>query len=110
MIDERALDFHGANPMTGYVQHVVNAAQPPEEAVLVPLRAVTGEIDVWRPAAPVLLHVAFRIAIDPAQHRRPWPGEREEAAAGALDALATVGLDLRLDAGKRQRCRPGLRW
>ena len=52
MIDERALHFHRADAMSRHVQHVVHAAEQPEEPVRVPLRAVAGEIHVRRPAAP----------------------------------------------------------
>ena len=52
VIDERALDFHRAEPMPGDVQHVVDAAEQPEEAVLVAPRAVAGEVRAVRPAAP----------------------------------------------------------
>ena len=52
VIDEGALDFHGPDAVPGDVQHVVHAAEQPEVAVLVALRAVAGEIDVRRPPAP----------------------------------------------------------
>ena len=52
VIDQRALDFHRADAVAGDVQHVVHAAEQPEEAVLVALRAVAGEVDVRRPLAP----------------------------------------------------------
>ena len=71
MIDERALDFHRAEPMSGHVQHVVHATEQPVEAVVIAACAVAGEIDAVGPAAPVRLHEALGIAVDPAQHRRP---------------------------------------
>ena len=46
MIDERALDFHRADAMPGDVEHVVDAAEQPEVAVVVELGAVAGEVDV----------------------------------------------------------------
>ena len=107
MIDQRALDFHRADAMAGDVEHVVHAAEQPEVAVLVALGAVAGEVDVRRPAAPVLLHVALGVAVDAAQHRRPRTREREQAAADR-DRLALVGEDLGADAGKRLRRRAGL--
>ena len=104
MIDERALDFHRADAMAGDVQHVVDAAEQPEVAVVVALRAVAGEVDAGAPLAPVLLHVALGIAVDAAQHRRPRPREREQAAAD-VHLLALLVADLRADAGERLRRR-----
>ena len=49
MIDERALDFHRADAMPRDVEHVVHAAEQPEEAVGVALGAVAGEVDVRSP-------------------------------------------------------------
>ena len=42
--DQRALDFRRAEAMPGDVEHVVDAADDPEIAVLVAPRAVAGEI------------------------------------------------------------------
>ena len=88
VIDERALDFHRADAVAGDVEHVVDAAEQPEVAVVVALGAVAGEVDVGRPLAPVLLHVALRVAVDAAQHRRPRPRQREQPAADAFDRFA----------------------
>ena len=98
VIDERALDFHRAKPMPCDVEHVVDAAEQPEEAILVEPRAVAGEVRAVRPAAPVLLDEAFGIAVDAAQHGGPRPRQRQQPAA-VLDALA---LSRR---GSRRRCR-----
>ena len=51
--DQRALDFRGAESMTGDVQHVVDAADDPEITVLVAARAVAGEIIAFE-FAPIL--------------------------------------------------------
>ena len=71
MVDERALDLHRADAVAGDVQHVVDAAEEPEVAVVVALGAVAGEVDAVRPLAEVLLHVALAVAVDAAQHGRP---------------------------------------
>ena len=42
--DQRAFDFHRAQPMARHVDHVVDAAHDPEVAVLVATRAVAGEV------------------------------------------------------------------
>ena len=44
MRDERAFDFGGAEAVAGDVEHVVDAADDPEVAVLVAPRAVAGEV------------------------------------------------------------------
>ena len=44
MADQGALDFGGADAVAGDVEHVVDAADDPEIAVLVAARAVAGEI------------------------------------------------------------------
>ena len=108
MIDERALHFHRADAVAGDVQHVVDAAEQPEVALVVALGAVAGEVDVRRPAAPVLLHVAIGIAVDAAQHRRPRPREREQAAAALGHRFALLVQDLGADAGERRVAEPGL--
>ena len=70
MMHQGAFDFHRAQAVAGDVQHVVDAAHDPEVAVLVPARAVGGEVDA-RDLRPVLLLVALVVAVDRAQHRRP---------------------------------------
>src|SRR5262245_27484077 len=103
MVDKRAFDFHRADSMTGDVQHIVNTAKQPEEPVLIPLCAIAGEVNVWRPPTPVLLHVPLGVAVDPAQHGGPWACQSKKASACSVNALAAIGLDLRLDAGKWAR-------
>ena len=44
MGDESRFHFHRAQPMSGNVDHIVNAAHDPEVAVLVFARAIAGEI------------------------------------------------------------------
>ena len=52
VIDQRALHFHRADAVAGDVQHVVHAAEQPEVAVGVELRAVAGEVDAGSPLVP----------------------------------------------------------
>ena len=52
VIDERALDFHRADAVAGDVDHVVHAAEQPEVAVGVALRAVAGDVDRSVPTCP----------------------------------------------------------
>ena len=79
MMHQGAFDFHRAQAMAGDVQHVVHPAHDPEVAVLVAAGAVGGEVDV-RHLAPVLLAIAFVVAVDRPQHRRPGLADHQEAA------------------------------
>ena len=76
---ERALDLGGADAVAGDVEHVVDAADDPEVAVLVAARAVAGEVHV-RDHVPVRLEVALVVAPERARHRRPRPLDDELAA------------------------------
>src|SRR5262245_18864988 len=67
MTDQGTLHFHRAEPVAGDVHHVVDAAHDPEVAIFVAPCAVAGEVHA-RGLAPVLLHVAVRVAVDGAQH------------------------------------------
>src|SRR3989442_1420660 len=88
MVHQCALDFHGADAVPRDVEHVVDAAQNPEVAFVITLRAVTGEIDVL-PLAPINLGVPLVVAPDRAQHAGPRLGNGEIAAADLpLVALA----------------------
>ena len=80
VVDQRDLDLDRREAVAGDVHHVVDAAEQPEVAVLVALRAVAREVHP-REAAPVRLLVALRVAVDAAQHRRPRPLQDEVAAA-----------------------------
>ena len=49
MLDERDLDFHRPDSMARDVQHIVDAAEHPEVAVVVALGAVAGEVEIRPP-------------------------------------------------------------
>ena len=91
---EGALHLGGADAVAGDVEHVVDAADDPEIAVLVEPRAVAGEI-VARQLAPVLLLEALVVAPERAQHRGPRLREEEPAAAAARDLGAGLVEHLR---------------
>jgi hypothetical protein len=65
MADQRAFDFDRAEPVTGHVQHVVDAAHDPVISVGVLPGVVAGQIDV-RHLAPILLAIALVVAPDAA--------------------------------------------
>jgi hypothetical protein len=79
VVDQRALHFHRADAVAGHVQHVVDAAEDPEVAVVVALRAVAREVDAV-PARPVVLAEALVVAPDRAQHARPRLRDGQVAA------------------------------
>ena len=78
VVDQRRLDLGRRDPVAGDVHHVVDAAEEPEVAVEVLLRAVAREVHPREPA-PVRLLVPLRVAVDAAQHRRPRPLEDEDS-------------------------------
>src|SRR5258706_9983910 len=90
--------------MTRDVEHVVHAAQNPEVAVFIALRAITGEVRVL-PPAPVDLAVAFVVAPDGAEHPRPWLRDGEITSPNRHVLPLTIQ-QRRLDARKRNCSRP----
>src|SRR5690606_9391032 len=75
-------------------------AEDPDVALLVVLRAVTGEVVLRTEPAPVGLLVALRVTPDPAEHRRPRFGEDQIADLLRLvGRLALVIEDLGADPG-----------
>ena len=97
VIDERAFEFHGADAVPGDVEHVVHPAEEPEVAVLVALRAVAGEVARRASSGSSTAHEPLRVAVDAAEHGRPGPGDREQAAAD-IHGLTRVVEDLDGDA------------
>src|SRR5699024_7938400 len=94
--DQRGLDLHGGQTMPGDVHAGVDAAEQPDVAVLVPLGAVTGEVEALV-AGPVGLLEALRIAPDAAQHARPGFVQHQVAALAVRDGLPRVVDHVRTD-------------
>ena len=82
--DQRRLDFHCAEAMPGYIQHIIDAPHDPVIAVRVAVRRIAGEVIPILEPAPVSLQVALVIAPDGAQHRGPRPLDDEIAALADL--------------------------
>src|SRR5919197_4462099 len=80
MSDQGGFHLHGADAVTGDIQHVVHPTEDPEVAVLVALGAVAREVQVLvaGPGRKVCVHVTLRITPDGAQHGWPRPGNGEE--------------------------------
>ena len=65
--DQCRLDLSRRDAVTGDVHDVVNAAQQPQCAVIIKLRAITCEV-VLRPARPVGIDVTLVVAPNATQH------------------------------------------
>ena len=98
--DEGRFDLSGGDAVPGDVHDIVDAAQQPDRALVIPLGTVAREV-VLRPARPVGIDVPLVVAPDPAQHRRPRLGEDEVAAAAIADRGAVVVDDSRADTRQR---------
>src|SRR4029077_11430315 len=109
MTYQRALDFRCAEPVTGHVQNIINAADDPKITVFIAARAVAREIIAFK-FAPILLSVARIVAVDRAQHRRPWPANNQFAADIRADFLSLFIDDGRVDAKERKRGAPRFGW
>src|SRR6516164_9659736 len=103
---ERALDFHRAEAVPGNVEHIVHAAHDPEIAILILTGAVGGEVGL-RDLVPVLLAIAFVVAVDRAQHGRPWLANHQEPALVRRHRVALFVHDFGHDAGEWARGRAG---
>ena len=100
--DDRRLDLGGREPVAGDVDHVVDAADDPEVAVLVLARGVADEVGLLAELREVGLDEAVVVLVERAQHRRPRPREHEQALA-VVDRLAVALVD---DLGRDPRERP----
>ena len=67
--DDRRLDLGGREPVAGDVDHVVDAADHPEVAVLVLARGVADEVGLLAELREVGLDVAVVLLVERAQHR-----------------------------------------
>ena len=95
-------DSTSAVPMRcpGNVDHVIDAAGDPVEAVLVAAAAVTCEVVAFV-GREVSLNEALVIAVDRAHLARPAVGDDQVAGGGAFQHVAFVIDEFRLDAEER---------
>src|SRR5262249_42730825 len=70
MAHEFALDFGGADPMTGDIENVVDPTHNPKVTILVLPAAISGEVTALD-FAPIHRLVALRIAPQATEHARP---------------------------------------
>src|SRR5699024_8431418 len=102
------LDLRRRQAMAGDVHDVVDAPQEPDVAVLVVAGAVTGEVDAVE-AGPVRVLETLRIAVHPAQHRRPRLVDDEQPRLVWTQLPALVVDDFDGDARDRTLGRARLR-
>ncbi len=100
---QRRLDFGGGDVVAGDEHHVVDPAEQPQVAVLVPLRAVAGEVDALEPG-PVRFDEPLVVAPDGAQHARPRVANGQVATASIGDGRAGVVDHVGGDARQRSHC------
>ena len=106
--DDRGLHLGGGEPVAGDVDDVVDAADHPEVAVLVPAGGVADEVGLLAEPGEVGLDEAVVLLVERAQHRGPRPLEHQQPLA-LVDRLALLLVDdLGLDPGERPCRRAGL--
>src|SRR5258706_11938001 len=105
---QRRFPFHRAQPMPGYVEHVVDPPHDPEIAVFIFARTVAGKVRA-RNLRPILLHVTIRIAVNRPQHGGPRLLDDEITPRAQGPRLAFHGDDFRNHAEERLRGRTWLR-
>ena len=99
--NQGAFDLHGAQPVAGDVDHVIDPTHDPEVPVLVLAGAVTREIRAREPL-PVLLNVPIRVPEDGPEHGRPGLPDHQKTALTGRDFFAFLVDHLREDAKEWQ--------
>src|SRR5215207_5456803 len=99
---ECAFYFCRSEPMTAYINNIIDPAHYPEITVPIAARAVAREIDPFN-LRPVLLLVTLVVSPDGPQHRRPRSLDHQITALMRLDRLAVARHHVSLNAGKRKR-------
>ena len=102
MRHERRLQLDRRQPVPRDVHHVVDPAEQPEVAVVVPARAVAHEVRVRPVLGEVVGHVALVVVPERAEDPRPRLLQDEELALALWDLVALLVQDRRLDAGQRR--------
>src|SRR6266576_4436959 len=109
MTHQRALYLRRAESVTGHVQNIINAPDDPKITVFIAARAVACEIIPFE-FAPILLSVACIVAVDRAQHRRPWAANNQFAADVRADFLSLLIDNGRVDPKERKCGATRLGW
>ena len=99
--DQSTFDLSRAQPVAADLDHVVDATDHPDVAVLVHTRRVAGQVvAVFLETLPVLADVALRVAVDRARHARPGAFDDQVAVLVGWHRLAVLVYDFNLDAGE----------
>src|SRR5436190_7336446 len=109
MADQCAFDFSSSNAMASDVEHIVNAADDPEIAVLVLPATVAGEVTALD-LAPINFLVTFWVAPEAAEHGRPRFAQYEFAAAISRHRLAQIINHFGQNAEEREGTGTGFGW
>src|SRR5205823_4843979 len=88
--------------MAGDVENVINAADDPKITVFIAPCAVAREIIAFK-FTPVLLAITALVAVDGAQHRRPWATNDQLATDIRSYFMASFIDHCRIDAKERKR-------
>src|SRR5215217_2322105 len=107
--DDRGLDLGRGHPVARDVEHVVDAADDPEVAVLVLAGRVTDEVHVPAELVPIGLDEAVVVAVERAQHPGPRAAQRQQALVRAGVLAVLLGHHAGFDPGQRPRRRARLR-
>src|SRR6266567_9312101 len=100
--DQRAFYFRCAKSMAGDVENVIDAADDPKITVFITSCAVAREIIAFE-FTPVLLAITPPVAVDRAQHRRPWATD-DQLATNIRSYFMAFFIDhCRIDAKERKR-------
>src|SRR5215213_2026506 len=101
--DERALDLHRADAVSGDVHHVVYSASDDVVTILIPFGSVLDEVLVAQPL-PVSLAVALWVLVDRPEHAWPRLGDDQIPLSGAFDRVIVLVVDVDEDAGEGPGC------
>ncbi len=83
MADQCAFDFSGTHAMTGDIDHVINAAGDPVEAILVAAAAITGKIRAGI-GRKIRVDESLMIAVDRSHLSRPTIRDQQIAVGRAF--------------------------
>src|SRR4029077_10570192 len=109
MTDQRAFDFRCAKPVACHVENIIDTANDPKIAAFIAPRAVAGEIIALK-FAPILLSITGLVAVNGAQHRRPWAANDQLAAYIRSDFPPFLINNSWIDSTEWKCCAARFRW
>ena len=108
MAHQGGFNLHGAETVTGDVDHVINPTHHPEVPVGITAGTIPREVEV-RPISranvlPVALTEPLRVSVHRAHHPRPGGANSQVATLIGIAAVAFRIDDVRLNPRQRQGC------